>query len=74
MFACPVAHGVCVDLAHVWPGVRLSHAAQDQRPGVEVVVDHRQPVEVGDDHVVDGQDRLGVGLDPRHLGMRDGGG
>ena len=62
-----VSHRVGVDLAHVGATVGLSHVPQGQRPRVVVAVCHRQTVEVGDDRVVDRQDRLTVGFNPGHL-------
>ena len=60
-------HGVRVDLAHVGPLILALHVADVEGPGVDVVVGDGEASVVRDDVLVDGQDRLGVRLDPRHL-------
>lgn len=54
-------------MAHVLTAILHLDAANDQRPGVEVVVRHRESIVVRDDVLVDGQYRFGVRLDPGHL-------
>lgn len=60
-------HRVRVHLTHVQAAVFHFDAANDQRPGVEIAVRHRQPIVVRDDVLVNGQNRFGVRFDPGHL-------
>jgi len=63
-------HRVCVHLTHVPPSISLAHFPDVQSPRSVVVVRQRYPRVLGDDSVVNGQNRLGVNSDPRHLKQR----
>ena len=63
-------HGVGINLAHVGPPVLFLHPPDVKEPGVPVALRHVHPGVVGDHVVVDGLDRLRVGLHPPHLGAQ----
>lgn len=61
------SHRVRVHLTHVPAPVLLVYVLDVQIPRPVIVVGQRHPRVLGDDVVVDGQDRLGVHSNPRHL-------
>lgn len=67
-----VLHDGRVDLTHVAAAVALLHLADVQVPSAVLVVGERDPGVVGHDAVLQGQDGLGVDLQPPDLREREG--
>lgn len=61
-------HRVRVDLTHVISSILPLHTPNVQRPRIHIIVGDTEPGVVGNDVLVDGEDGLGVGLDPGDLG------